>query len=111
VSAYLEVAAGSALLVGLFVPFAAAAGVGIMVVAFITVHRTNGFFIFNEGYEYVGVLSFALVALAVIGAGKISLDHAWGIELNGGWVALGAAAAGVLGAGLLLATSWRPGRA
>lgn len=110
ISAYLEVAAGIALLLGLLVPFAAAAGVGTMAVAFTTVHRRNGFFIFKEGYEYVGVLAFALVALAVLGAGKISLDRAFDIEWDGGWVGLAVAVAGIGGAGLLLATSWRPQR-
>ena len=110
ISAYLEVAAGLALLAGLLVPFAAAAGVGVMTVAFVTVHRANGFFIFKEGYEYVTSLAFALVALSVLGAGKISLDRAFDIEWTGGWVGLAVAAGGVLGAGLLLATSWRPQR-
>lgn len=108
VSAYIEVAAGVALLLGLLVPFAAAAGVGVMVVAFVTVHRKNGFFIFKDGFEYVAVIAFALAALAVLGAGDVSLDRAFDIELDGGWVGLGSAAAGVLGAGLLLAISWRP---
>ena len=112
VSAYLEVAAGAALLLGLMVPFAAAAGVGIMTVAFVTVHRTNGFFIFGEGegYEYIGLLTFALVALSVLGAGKVSIDRAIGFNADGGWVGLAVAAAGVGGAGLMLATSWRPKR-
>lgn len=109
-SAYVEVAAGIALLLGLFVPFAAAAGVGVMTVAFVTVHRKNGFFIFNkgEGCEYVVTVAFALVALAVLGAGKISLDHALDIELHGVDVGLIAGGAGLLGAALLLITSWRP---
>jgi putative oxidoreductase len=110
ISAYLEVGAGIALLLGLLVPFAAAAGVGTMAVAFMTVHRPNGFFIFKEGYEYVGVLAFALVSLAVLGAGKVSLDRAFDIEWDGGWVGLAVAVAGIGGAGLLLATSWRPQR-
>jgi len=109
-SAYMEVACGILLLLGLFVPFAAAAGVATMTVAFVTVHRKNGFFIFNpgEGYEYVGTVAFALVALAVLGAGKISLDHVFDIELDGIAVGLAAAAAGLLGAALLLITGWRP---
>lgn len=110
ISAYMEVAAGLALILGIFVPFAAAAGIGTMTVAFITVHRKNGFFIFNpgEGYEYVATVAFALTALAALGAGKFSLDHAFDIELHGVGVGLAAAAAGVLGAALLLITSWRP---
>jgi putative oxidoreductase len=112
VSAYMEVAAGAALLLGLLVPFAAAAGVGVMTVAFVTVHRANGFFIFGEGegYEYVGLVAFSLVALSVLGSGKVSIDRALGFTPDGGWVGLAVAAAGVGGAGLMLATSWRPQR-
>jgi putative oxidoreductase len=110
VSSYLELAAGAALVVGLLVPFAAAAGVGIMTVAFVTVHRRNGFFIFREGegYEYVGVLAFALTALAMLGGGQVSLDHALGLDLDGVAIGLAAAAGGVLGAAGMLVTSWRP---
>lgn len=110
ISAYMEVVAGIALILGILVPFAAAAGIGTMVVAFITVHRKNGFFIFNpgEGYEYVVTVALALTALAVLGAGSVSLDHVLDIELHGIGVGLAAAAAGLLGAALLLVTSWRP---
>jgi putative oxidoreductase len=110
VSSYLELAAGAALLLGLLVPLAAAAGIGTMTVAFITVHRRNGFFIFNEGegYEYVVTVAFALTALAVLGGGRWSLDHALDLDLHGVGLGLGAAAAGVLGAAALLITSWRP---
>ncbi|KRC64467.1 DoxX family protein [Aeromicrobium sp. Root236] len=112
VSSYLELAAGAALLVGFLVPFAAAAGVGIMTVAFMTVHRKNGFFIFREGegYEYVMTIAFALTALAVLGGGQASLDHALDLDLDGVAIGLGAAAAGILGAAGMLVTSWRPSR-
>lgn len=112
VSSYLELAAGAALLVGFLVPVAAAAGIGIMTVAFVTVHRRNGFFIFREGegYEYVAVLAFALTALAVLGGGRASLDHAFDLDLDGVAIGLGAAAAGILAAAGMLVTSWRPSR-
>lgn len=112
VSSYLELAAGAALLAGFLVPFAAAAGIGIMTTAFVTVHRRNGFFIFREGegYEYVMTVAFALTALAVLGGGQVSLDHALDLDLDGLAIGLGAAAAGVLGAAGMLATSWRPSR-
>jgi len=112
VSSYLELAAGAALLVGFLVPLAAAAGVGIMTVAFVTVHRKNGFFIFREGegYEYVMTIAFALTALAVLGGGQVSLDHALDLDLDGVAIGLGAAAAGILGAAGMLVTSWRPSR-
>ena len=50
----------------------------------------------------------AIAALAVLGAGKISLDHAFDIELHGIAVGLIAAGAGLVAASLLLLTSWRP---
>ena len=112
VSSYLELAAGAALVVGFLVPFAAAAGIGIMTVAFVTVHRRNGFFIFREGegYEYVMTVAFALTALAVLGGGQASLDHALDLDLDGIAIGLGAAGAGVVGAAGMLVTSWRPAR-
>lgn len=110
VSAYMEVAVGVALVVGLLVPFAAAAGIGTMVVAFVTVHRYNGFFIFKEGYEYVMVLTTALIVLATLGTGRYSLDNAFDLDLHGIGVGLVTLAAGVLGAAGLLVSSWRPSR-
>lgn len=110
ISAYLELAAGVALIVGFLVPLAAAAGIGVMTVAFVTVHRKNGFFIFREGegYEYVVTVAFALTALAILGGGELSLDRALDLDLGGIAIGLGAAAAGILGAAGLLITSWRP---
>ncbi len=42
-----ELFAGGALVVGLLTPFAAGACMGVMLVALITNHRKNGFFIFR----------------------------------------------------------------
>ena len=49
-----ELGAGTMLILGLATPLAAAAVVGTMLVALITNHLRNGFFIFRpgEGYEY-----------------------------------------------------------
>ncbi len=60
-----ELGAGALLVLGLLTPLAAAGVIGIMVVAFVANHRTNGFFIFRpgEGYEYV--LMITLVACAI----------------------------------------------
>lgn len=111
-SGLVELAAGAGLVVGLLTPFAAGALIGTMVVAGITAHRTNGFFIFKpgQGYEYVLMLGVVLAAIGILGPGKASLDHALGIELDG-WVGgLIAIGIGVGGAALLLVTSWRPER-
>ncbi|MEH3033985.1 MAG: DoxX family protein [Aeromicrobium erythreum] len=112
VSTYLELAVGAALVVGLLTPLAVAAGAGIMLTAGITVHRTNGFFIFKDGYEYVLVITASLVALAVIGPGRLSLDHAVGLtdlDVFTGWPAgLGAFVLAAVGTGAMLAACWRP---
>ena len=105
-----ELGAGILLILGLFTPFAAAGVVGVMVVAWITNHRTNGFFIFRpgEGWEYVANLTFAGLAIAALGPGRWSLDRATRFHPDG---YRGLALAGVLGIGgalLLLAIFWRP---
>ena len=105
-----ELGAGAMLIFGLFTPLAAAGVVGVMLVALITNHIKNGFFIFRpgEGYEYVLTLCVVGFAIAALPAGKFSIDHA--IELDWtGWTGLAIAAiAGGGGAALLLAIFWRP---
>jgi putative oxidoreductase len=107
-----EIVGGALLVLGLLMPLAGAAVVGVMLVAWITNHRGNGFFIFRtgEGWEYVMTLTLAGFALAVLGAGEWSLDHL--LELDEDLVgATGLAVvlvAGVGGAAALLAGFWRP---
>jgi putative oxidoreductase len=111
-SGWIEVLSGTGLVLGLLTSLQCAAVVGVMTVAFMTAHRANGFFIFKpgQGWEYVGVLATASVALAGIGPGRFSLDHALGVAgtLDGG-VGLGLSALmGLAGAAGLLVTCWRP---
>jgi putative oxidoreductase len=105
-----ELVAGAMLVLGLFTPLAAAGVVGVMLVALITNHITNGFFIFRpgEGYEYVLTLMMVGLAIGAIGAGEWSVDEA--IDLDWiGWTGLAIAGiAGGGGAALLLAVFWRP---
>lgn len=91
-----EMASGLLLALGLFTPFAAAAVIGVMVVAGWTVHRSNGFFIVSEGWEYTFVMALMAFVIAGLGPGRWSLDEAFGIadDLNG---YVGLAIAGVLG--------------
>jgi putative oxidoreductase len=92
-----EFAGGLLLVVGLFTPFAAAAIIGVMVVAILTVHAPKGPWATDGGYEYNAVLIAVAFALAGAGPGAFSLDNAFGLNLAGtGW-ALGALAAGILG--------------
>lgn len=108
VSSYLEIAVGLALLAGLATPFAAAAGIGVMTTAFVTVHRRNGFFIIKEGYEYVLLVAVALTVLATLGPGRWSVDHAVGTAADGWPIGLAALGVGIAGSAAMLAVCWRP---
>lgn len=111
ISSYLEIAVGLALLAGLLVPAAVAAGVGIMTTAFVTVHRPNGFFITKEGFEYVLLIAIALTVLAILGPGEWSLDDVlFDGRLDGLAWGLGAAALGIVSSAGMLAACWRPSR-
>ncbi len=108
-----EVGAGALLLVGLLTPLACAGVLGVMLVALVTNHLKNGFFIFRpgEGYEYVLTLSVVSVCLAMLGPGEWSLDHAADLTDLAGWTGLLIAlVAGGGGTALLLAGFWRPVR-
>ena len=109
-----EVAGGVALILGLLTPFGGAAIVGVMLVAIVTNHRGNGFFIFRpgEGWEYVMTLTITGFALAILGPGDWSLDEAigWRDDLVGTTGLVIVLVAGVGGAAALLAGFWRPNR-
>jgi len=112
VASLTEVAGGALLVLGLLTPLGGAAVVGVMLVAWITNHRGNGFFIFRpgEGWEYVMTLTFAGFALAVLGPGEGSLDDAFDLldDLTGATGLVIALVGGVGGAAGLLASFWRP---
>lgn len=108
-SVVVELGAGLLLLVGLATPLACTAVVGVMTVAGIAAHRPNGFFVFKDGYEYVLNLAVAASALAVLGPGRLSLDHDLDVVVDGTVGGL-VAAAGVLAALGMLAACWRPQR-
>jgi putative oxidoreductase len=82
-----ELAVGILLILGLLTAPAAAGLIAVMFVAFWTVHRHNGFFIFRpgEGCEYVATLALAGLALAVAGPGEISIDGT--VEISGARIA------------------------
>jgi len=107
-----ELAAGVSLVLGLLTPLGGAAVVGTMVVALVTNHRGNGFFIFRpgEGWEYVMTLIACGVALGVVGPGSWSLDEALDLfrPVPGGDGLAIVLVAGFGGAIALLAACWRP---
>ena len=98
-----EVAAGLLLALGLVAPLAAAAVLSVMMVAAVSVHGRNGFFITEGGYEFNVVFGMAAWTIAFTGPGPYSLDAALGPALGGeGW-GLTAFVIAVLGAGGQLA--------
>ncbi len=105
-----EIAAGALLVLGLLTPVAAAGVVGVMVVAWITNHLGNGFFIFRpgEGWEYVMTLTVVGLALGALGPGSWSLDDALDLRDLAGTEGLALTAGlGLGGAALLLVGFWR----
>ena len=109
-SAVVEVGSGALLVAGVATPAAAAAVVGTMAVAVRSVHAPNGFFITAEGWEYVTNLAAAAVALAAVGPGRISVDHAagWATRFSGPGAAAFAAGVGLAAAAGQLALFHRP---
>ncbi|MBG0857155.1 DoxX family protein [Streptomyces spinoverrucosus] len=103
-----EMAAGLGLTLGAAGPLPAAATVGLMTVAARTDHRGKGFFVFKGGWEYVGVVGGAAVALAALGNGRYSIDGLLGRQRAGAGPALLAAAVGTASAAGLLAVCYRP---
>ncbi|HEX3899071.1 MAG TPA: DoxX family protein [Mycobacteriales bacterium] len=108
---FTELGVAPLLILGLLTPLAAAGVIGVMLVALITNHYKNGYFIFRpgEGYEYVLFITMSSFGLAALGGGKFSLDNAFNI---GSWMYGGkgllVSLLGVLGAIGLLAVFWRP---
>ncbi|MFK0160084.1 DoxX family protein [Streptomyces sp. NPDC090493] len=103
-----ELAAGVGIALGVANPLPAAAAVGLMTVAARTDHRGKGFFVFKGGWEYVGVVGGAAVALAGLGNGRYSLDGLLRRQRAGAGAALLAAALGTTSAAALLAVCYRP---
>ncbi|WP_369254092.1 DoxX family protein [Streptomyces sp. R35] len=108
-SAVVEVGAGAALVAGAATPLAASAVVGTMGVAARAVHLPNGFFVVNEGYEFVLNLGTASVVLAGLGPGRFSVDRALGLDgrLSGPQCSALAAGLGLAAAAAQLAVFWR----
>ncbi len=109
-SAFGEITIGAALALGLLTSFAAAGLIATMTVAFWSIHRFAGFFVFrrpDEGYEYVATLAVAAAVLAILGPGEASLDHQLGLAgALDGWMGLTIAVGGVVAAAAQLTVFW-----
>lgn len=105
-----EIGAGVLFALGLFTPLAAAGIIAVMLVAIYTCHWKVGFFIFkpNQGWEYCATIAIGALAVATIGAGEWSIDHALDLDVKEWW---GLGIAGIVGVGgaiAQLAVSYRP---
>lgn len=105
-----EIGAGVLFAAGLLTPLAAAGMIAVMVVAIWTVHWKVGFFVFkpNQGWEYCASIALVAFAVATMGPGEWSLDHAIDLTFTGWNGALIAAALGLGGAAAQLAVCYRP---
>lgn len=74
-----ETAGGLLLIVGLATPLAGVVLAGDMLVALVTAHIGNGFFVSDGGFELVLLLGSASLALVLAGAGRFSVDDALGL--------------------------------
>lgn len=98
-----EVTAGTLVVLGLATPLAAAIAVSIMIVAAVSVHLKNGFFITGGGVEYTLVLGAGAWLLAFTGPGAWSIDALLGWEHAGNRWGMTALVVAALGAALALA--------
>jgi putative oxidoreductase len=109
-----EVAIPPALALGFLTPVMYGGVAALMIVAFLTNHLRNGFFLSSakEGYEYVVTVAVLSIALGTLGPGKWSLDHAFDFvfPFDPGKALLITAIVGIGGAAAFLAAFWRPPR-
>lgn len=96
-----EFGGGLFLAAGLLTPPAAAVCVGVMVVAGLSAHWKNGFFLTKGGFEYTFILAAAAAGIAFTGPGRFSLDRALAISWPDGTAAL-AVAVGIVGGAVQL---------
>jgi putative oxidoreductase len=109
---YTELGVPVLLLLGFLTPLAYAGVCSLMLVAFMTNHLKNGFFLntSTEGYEYVVTVAVVSITLGTFGAGDWSFDNAFGIFDSGDFKQnlLVTAIVGIGGAAAFLAAFWRP---
>lgn len=98
-----ETGGGLLLALGFLTPVAAAAVLAVMLVAGVSVHVKQGFFITGGGYEYTLILGVAGLAIAFTGPGALSLDGLLGYSLRGAFWGAAALFVGLVGGAVQLA--------
>ena len=102
-----ETAGGALLAAGLATPLASATLTGVMATAIRKVHLKNGPWVTQGGWEYNATIIAALLTLAEVGPGELSLDHVLGIDRHGPAIALSALGVGVAAAAATMAAGSR----
>jgi putative oxidoreductase len=109
---FTELALPALLVLGFLNPVAYGGVCALMVVAFLTNHLKNGFFLntSTEGYEYVVTVAVVCITLGTVGPGDWSLDDAFdfAFPFDPGKALIVTALVGIGGAALFLLTFWRP---
>lgn len=107
-----ELAIPVGLVLGFLTPLMYAGVVSLMLVAFLTNHLKNGFFLSSakEGYEYVVTVAVLSISLGTLGPGRWSLDDALDLSFpfDPKKALLVTAIVGIGGAALFLLAFWRP---
>lgn len=74
IAAFTELLGGICLLLGLGTRIASGMLFILIVVAGLSVHFKNGFFLMNQGYEYTFIIACACLSLALLGSGPLSIN-------------------------------------
>jgi len=84
-----ELIGGIAILIGLATRFFAASLIVVTIVAWITVHGSNGYNVGDNGYKFSLIFIVAFIPLLLNGAGKFSIDSILKFKLLNGYSAPG----------------------
>jgi putative oxidoreductase len=97
-----ETGGGLLLALGFLTPLAAALVFSVMLVAAVSAHVKQGFFVTRGGYEYTLVLGIAGLTAAFTGPGSLSLDALLGCAVGGTPWGVAASVLGLVGAAIQL---------
>lgn len=77
-----ELVGGIMLILGVFTHWVAKILAFVAIVAWLTVHTSNGFFVSEGGYEFIMLIFAATVSLAITGPGRWSLGRVIARNMN-----------------------------
>jgi putative oxidoreductase len=88
-----EAGGGTLLALGLLTPLGAAAGIGVMLNAIVSVHISKGFWNTKGGFEFPLTIATVFTAIGFSGPGRFSVDRSLGVHTSWQW-GVGALAVG-----------------